>query len=68
METINTSFLNETDYVQEIKGIINTTLTTNNKHFSKRQSWDLCKVRIKEFSITYGKLRSQKEKEQENTN
>jgi len=60
---LNTSFLNEEQYVEEISQIIKSTLHTNCNSISKRQSWDLCKVRIKEFSISYGKRRTKQKKQ-----
>ena len=50
---LNTTVLNEIEYQANITKIINNTRSEFDNTLSKRMTWDLCKVRIKEFSITY---------------
>ena len=50
---LNTSILKDQQYKESIINIINKTLYEYNEIQSKRILWDLCKIRIKEYSIQY---------------
>ena len=50
---LNTSILNEDLYKTGVKDIIESTKNEYENDLSKRMLWDLCKGRIKEFSIRY---------------
>ena len=51
---LNNSFLNEKTYCNEISNIISKTLNEYDSIINKRDLWDLCKIRIKEYSIKFG--------------
>lgn len=50
---LNTSILNEQGYKQGVHGVLHNTIVEYNDVLCKRKLWDLCKIRIKEFSIKY---------------
>ncbi len=56
---LNTSVLNENDYVNGVEKLIEKTIDDYIEVGSKL-TWELCKVRIKDFSIKYCTLRSNK--------
>ncbi len=55
---LNTSVLEEEDYVIGIKDLIKKTILEFSNDICKGKLWELIKVRIKEFSIKYCQLRS----------
>ena len=59
---LNTQLLSETNYKEGVKKIFNNTRQEFENILSKRMLWDLCKIRIKEFSITYSIKRKQANK------
>ena len=65
---LNTDILKEEAYITGIKEIVSQT-SEDYKDISKKLLWELCKIRIKEFSITYSinrrKLHKSKIKELE---
>ena len=52
---LNTSLLKDTRYNEEITRIIQTTMDKQNTGLGKGELWDWCKIKIKEFSINFGK-------------
>ena len=59
---LNTSLLKETRYNEEIPKIIQTTMDKQDTGLSEWELWDWCKIKIKEFSINFGKIMAQKKK------
>ena len=59
---LNTSLLKDTRYNEEITRIIQTTMDKQNTGLSKGELWDWCKIKIKEFSINFGKTIAQRKK------
>ena len=58
----NSSLLTQNDYCEEIRQIIqDTILEKNNSCMSWRDTWELCKIRIKEYSIQFSKNKKNKE-------
>ena len=57
---LNTSLLKETRYNEVIPRIIQTTMDKQNTGLSKEELWDWCKIKIKEFSINFGKIMAQR--------
>ena len=57
---ITTSLLKETRYNEEIPRIIQTTMDKQNTGLSKGELWDWCKIKIKVFSINFGRIMAQK--------
>ena len=56
---LNCSFLQENDYVKSVKNII---AQIAQEHYLPDQAkWEMCKIKIKEFSMYYGKQRQNKE-------
>ena len=58
---LNTSWLNDDNYKNKIRLIITDTINSFNTHFSPSVTWDICKIKIKEFSIKYA-IATKKEK------
>ncbi len=50
---LNTSILEDKLYQNGIQNTIATTITEFTNKVDKRQLWDICKIKIKEFSISY---------------
>ena len=59
---LNTSLLKETRYNEETPRIIQTTMDKQNTGLSKGELWDWCKIKIKVFSINFGRIMAQKKK------
>ena len=56
---LNTAILHEEPYKKAINDMIISTLSCKTlTSLTKREKWDLCKIKIKEFSIKYCKIRS----------
>ena len=56
---MNTAILHEEPYKKAINDMIISTLSCITlTSLTKRKKWDLCKIKIKEFSIKYCKIRS----------
>ncbi len=58
---MNSSVLENDDYVKGIKNVIQQTIT-DYIEIGPRLTWELCKIRIREFSICYCKLKSNAKK------
>jgi exodeoxyribonuclease III len=56
---LNTSVLNDEQYREQVCDIISSTKNDYGECLNKRDLWDFCKLRIKEFSIKYTSLLSQ---------
>lgn len=63
---LNTSILNEELYKQQVGEIISETKEEYENMIGKREIWDLCKVRIKEYSIKYCICKSKDKKDEIN--
>ncbi len=50
---LNSSLLNDDEYVNEITDIFNNTLSEYENIATKSNIWELCKIRFKEHSISY---------------
>ena len=57
---LNTSLLNEDRYCHGVKNVITSTLNTLSDRIRIHFLWELIKIKIKEFSITYSIVRAQK--------
>ncbi len=51
---LNNSHLQDECFVAELERIVDETLTEYEMCLSKKDLWDLCKIRFKEFAISYG--------------
>ena len=58
---MNTSILNDRSYIEKIKNLL---LKTQNdyKNISKQLIWEICKIKIKEFTISYCKYKQRLKK------
>ena len=59
---MNNSFLREKEYVNDINVLIDNTIHTYENDLDSQELWDFCKVKIREYSIKYGKKRARKKK------
>ena len=59
---LNSDLLKESEYCENIKEIINNVIKEmKNSCISWREAWELCKIRIREYSIHYAKGKNNKE-------
>ena len=54
--TLNISILNDTAYINKIKSLLLKT-QCDYKYISKQLIWEICKIKIKEFTISYCKYK-----------
>ena len=50
---LNTTWLDDNNYKENIRSVKKDTLKTFNEHFSPSITWDICKIEIKELTIKY---------------
>ena len=56
---MNTSYLKDEEYVQGIHNIINSVVSDIHSNCNnKRILWDILKMKVKEFSITFSKQKA----------
>jgi exonuclease III len=60
---LNTNLLHDDKYINDIKYIISETMREYESTLPYKLIWDLCKIKIKEFSVKYGICQSRKRKE-----
>ena len=59
---LNNSLLKDNEFKHNIKNIILSATRTLERENNPRYTWELCKIRIKEFSMRYAKQKRKKEK------
>jgi hypothetical protein len=59
---LNNSLLEDINYVNQTNDLIDSFLTENSNNTQDQQSWELLKLRIKDFSITYSKQKNLEKK------
>ena len=57
---LNISLLNEEKYISEIKEIIKNTIIQYKEKIGKGRTWELIKIKVKEFSVSYCQSRSKR--------